>query len=168
MNCKATGGRPILALLTLGLVAALFGLATPDEASAHGKVTLCHLADGPAQAGLITVDKAAAYHGHYLQHSADVIPPFQYQGNTYSLNWTGSFPEICGGPPPPPPDCEEDPQAEGCPPPPPPPDLVRVCDPKTGEIIEVPEDQAGDYLPVDDPACQETPPPPPCEGDCTP
>jgi hypothetical protein len=61
------------------------------------KVTLCHLADGPAQAGLITVAPAAAYNGHYLQHTADIIPPFEFQGETYSLNWTGSFPEECAG-----------------------------------------------------------------------
>ncbi len=110
------------AILTLGAFALLVSLgavvayqAAPARASAD-KVTLCHLADGPAQAGLITVAAAAAYNGHYLQHSADIIPPFEYQGETYSLNWTGSFPEECapvagtdtGGTttddPPPPPD----------------------------------------------------------------
>jgi len=41
---------------------------------------------------------------------------------------------------------------------PPPPENVRVCDPATGDIIEVPEDEADQYLPADDPACE-----PPCE-----
>ena len=87
------------ALTSFGIAAA--ALIAPEEAEATGKVTLCHLADNPAQSGLITVAKAAAYHGHYLQHSADVIPPFSYDGETYSLNWNGSFPEECGGEDPP-------------------------------------------------------------------
>jgi len=31
---------------------------------------------------------------------------------------------------------------------------VEVCDPSTGNVIEVDEDKADDYKPVDDPACQ--------------
>jgi uncharacterized repeat protein (TIGR01451 family) len=34
------------------------------------------------------------------------------------------------------------------------PGLVPVCDPETGQIITVPEDQADNYLPPNDPACQ--------------
>lgn len=85
----AAGGG--LAALVSGIVVALGAtgaLATND-------VELCHLADGPAQAGIIHVAAAAAYNGHYLQHSADVIPPFEFQGETYSLNWTGTYPEEC-------------------------------------------------------------------------
>jgi|SRR5688572_14195704 len=36
--------------------------------------------------------------------------------------------------------------------------MVDVCDPESGEIISVPEEEAGQYLPVDDPACAEEPP----------
>ncbi len=34
------------------------------------------------------------------------------------------------------------------------PNMVQVCDPQTGQIITVPEDQAGNYLPPNDPRCQ--------------
>lgn len=34
------------------------------------------------------------------------------------------------------------------------PNMVQVCDPQTGQIITVPEDQADNYLPPNDPACQ--------------
>lgn len=33
------------------------------------------------------------------------------------------------------------------------PTMVDVCDPESGDIISVPEDDADNYLPVDDPAC---------------
>jgi hypothetical protein len=46
-----------------------------------------------------------------------------------------------------------------CPAPEGPPPTVEVCDPESGDIIEVPEDEADNYLPADDPACQEAPPP---------
>jgi len=36
---------------------------------------------------------------------------------------------------------------------------VDVCDPATGDIITVSEDEADQYLPADDPACEDTPPP---------
>ncbi len=34
------------------------------------------------------------------------------------------------------------------------PDMVRVCDPETGKIITVTEEEAGNYKPVGDPACE--------------
>ena len=74
-----------------GALVATAAVALPATATrpvvTSASVTLCHLADGPAQAGKITVDGNAAYNAHYKQHSADIIPPFQYKGETYSLNW---------------------------------------------------------------------------------
>lgn len=35
--------------------------------------------------------------------------------------------------------------------------LIEVCNPETGEIIQVPESEAGKYEDVDSPACQEVP-----------
>jgi uncharacterized repeat protein (TIGR01451 family) len=35
-----------------------------------------------------------------------------------------------------------------------PPNMVQVCDPQTRQIITVPESEAGNYLPPNDPACQ--------------
>lgn len=43
------------------------------------------------------------------------------------------------------------------------PKKVKVCDPETKEIIEVNEDEAGNYKPVDDPACQDEQPKPDVE-----
>lgn len=37
------------------------------------------------------------------------------------------------------------------------PENVKVCNPETGEIITVREDQADDYAPVDSPLCEEQP-----------
>jgi uncharacterized repeat protein (TIGR01451 family) len=34
------------------------------------------------------------------------------------------------------------------------PNMVQVCDPETGNIITVPEEEAGNYKPVGDPACE--------------
>ena len=77
-----------LILLALPILAAIALVGQPATATRPApKVELCHLADGPAQAGKITVAAAAAYHAHYLQHAEDIIPPFVYQGATYSLNW---------------------------------------------------------------------------------
>lgn len=88
------------ATLVVAALGSLAAVLLAGNAGASNSVTLCHLADGPANAGLISVAPAAAYNGHFLQHSADVIPPFQFQGQTYSLNWDPTIGfgvnELCG------------------------------------------------------------------------
>jgi hypothetical protein len=110
---RAGWGRPIG--LGLAAAAALSGstllLASPTTGSAAvaaaAKVTLCHRTDAennPYGPKPITVSASAAYHGHYLEHQGDVwypghpkkpmwgdiIPPFTFQGVTYSLNWNAA------------------------------------------------------------------------------
>jgi hypothetical protein len=61
-----------------------------NSANAQERVTICHAtppdtaANGYVQ---ITLSASGAYHGHLREHAADIIPPFAYNGVTYSLNW---------------------------------------------------------------------------------
>jgi hypothetical protein len=60
---------------------------TPDE----NKVTLCHATGSTTNPFVVlTVAESAAYNGHLgssHQNGNDIIPPFEFQGNTYSQNW---------------------------------------------------------------------------------
>src|SRR5207248_8742017 len=47
---------------------------TPPDTAANGYVMISPSASG-------------VYHGHLREHAADIIPPFLYSGQTYSLNW---------------------------------------------------------------------------------
>ena len=69
----------------LALAIATTLILTPTAASASGKVRLCHrLTDSWSYR---TVDARTAYR-HFRDHSFwDVIEPFRYRGQTYSLNW---------------------------------------------------------------------------------
>jgi hypothetical protein len=77
------------------------GLLTPAVAGTSDNVTLCHATDSDHNPYVqITVDSAGAYNGH-LGHTGpvwspdlakhvkwgDIIPPFTFDGQTYSLNW---------------------------------------------------------------------------------
>jgi uncharacterized repeat protein (TIGR01451 family) len=58
----------------------------------HGAthVTICHATPPDTAAnGYVVISPSASgvYHGHLRQHDADIIPPFVYNGVTYSLNW---------------------------------------------------------------------------------
>jgi len=81
------------------------GCSIPTEGGQGGdedQVTLCHATDSRTNPYVqITVAAAGAYNGHYTQHTGplfpsmgedgkwgDIIPPFNYQDNSYSLNWT--------------------------------------------------------------------------------
>ena len=58
-------------------------------AKAANDVAVCHV-EGNGTYHLLFVAAAAAYNGHYgVQHEGglDVIPPFEFQGNTYSQRW---------------------------------------------------------------------------------
>jgi hypothetical protein len=70
-------------VLALAIAATL--IFTPTAASASRKVRLCHrLTDSWSYR---TVDARTAYR-HLRNHSFyDVIEPFRYKGQTYSLNW---------------------------------------------------------------------------------
>ena len=70
------------ALATIGL------LATP-ALGASGQVSICH-ATASATNPFVLIHPAAAgvVHGHLAhQDERDVVPPFTYEGVTYSQNW---------------------------------------------------------------------------------
>jgi uncharacterized repeat protein (TIGR01451 family) len=53
-------------------------------------VTICHATPPDTAAGgyvRIAPSVSGVYHGHLREHAADIIPPFVYDGTTYSLNW---------------------------------------------------------------------------------
>jgi hypothetical protein len=51
-------------------------------------VVLCHKIGSPNTPYVqIPPSAAGAYHGHYSNHEEDIIPPFEFQGVTYELNW---------------------------------------------------------------------------------
>ncbi len=58
-------------------------------------MTLCHATGSASNPYVrITVAAAGAFNGHYSQHEdlgqGDIIPPFMFQGQTYSLNWNST------------------------------------------------------------------------------
>src|SRR5213593_4114028 len=54
---------------------------------AASQVRLCHFTgDKQTPYVVIEMSPSGAYHAHYPHHE-DIIPPFQYQGVTYSRNW---------------------------------------------------------------------------------
>ena len=73
-------------LLAIGVA---LGFQTVANATPAPKVTLCHATGSETNPYVvITVAAAGAYNGHIAhQHSEDIIPPFEYQGETYSQNW---------------------------------------------------------------------------------
>jgi hypothetical protein len=71
---------------------ALVATAVPAMAAPAAKVTLCHATGSTTNPYVrITVAAAGAYNGHFRQHEdlgmGDIIPPFTFRGQTYSLNW---------------------------------------------------------------------------------
>lgn len=112
-----TAVRGIVPAIVLMLMAAtVIATADPPE-----HATVCHRT-GSSVHPFVTIHPSVngAYHGH-LQHGGDVIPPFEYQGETYSLNWPSDLVDVVDGecvaraeqPPPPP---EEPPEVEPGPP----------------------------------------------------
>jgi hypothetical protein len=66
---------------------------TATAQTAH--VDLCHKIGSPNDPFvLIPPGVNGAYHGHYTHHEEDIIPPFEFQGQTYSLNWDGAENEV--------------------------------------------------------------------------
>jgi hypothetical protein len=89
------------ALLTGGLWAAA-AVAGSHRSADSGHVTICHRTGSHHNPYVVISPSASGvYNGHYSQHNenavfpntasdgkwGDIIPPFQYKGVTYSLNW---------------------------------------------------------------------------------
>src|SRR6266540_6820047 len=72
-------------LALVGVLMALVGLAFAGVgARAASQVRLCHFTgDQQTPYVVIEMSPSGAYHAHYPHHE-DIIPPFQYQGVTYS------------------------------------------------------------------------------------
>jgi hypothetical protein len=90
------------ALLASGVYAAV-AVAGNHGSAQSGHVTICHRTGSHHNPYVVISPSAAGvYHGHYSEHNehavfpntasdgkwGDIIPPFQYNGVTYSLNWT--------------------------------------------------------------------------------
>jgi hypothetical protein len=90
--------RSVQRILPLSLVVTmLLGVAVVATAEPPEHVTVCHRT-GSSVNPFVTIHPSSngAYHGH-LQHSGDVIPPFGYQGQTYSLNWPSDQVDVIDG-----------------------------------------------------------------------
>ena len=89
-------------LLASGFYAAA-AVAGNHGSAQSGHVTICHRTGSHHNPYVVISPSASGvYNGHYSQHNeqavfpntasdgkwGDIIPPFQYQGVTYSLNWT--------------------------------------------------------------------------------
>src|SRR5438128_4517556 len=89
------------ALLASGLYAAQ-AVAGDHGSAQSGHVTICHRTGSHHNPYVVISPSAAGVsHGHHSQHNehavfpntasdgkwGDIIPPFQYNGVTYSLNW---------------------------------------------------------------------------------
>jgi len=89
------------AVLASGLYAAQ-AVAGDHGSAQSGHVTICHRTGSHHNPYVVISPSAAGvYHGHYSQHNehavfpntgsdgkwGDIIPPFQYNGATHSLNW---------------------------------------------------------------------------------
>lgn len=69
-----------------------FVLVTLTTTVAEGKatkVTICHATGSESNPFVVNSPSAAGvYNGHIAhQHAEDIIPPFEYKGQTYSQNW---------------------------------------------------------------------------------
>jgi hypothetical protein len=99
----------------VGVSICLLGMAMSASAQ-PAKVTICH-ATGSSVNPFVTISPNVngVYHGH-LGHADDVIPPFEFRGETYSLNWPSDRVDLVGG------ECvsrqpeKEPPEAEPAPP----------------------------------------------------
>lgn len=92
------------AVLTSGFWAAA-AIAGGHGSAKAGHVTICHRTGSHKNPYVVISPSAAGvYHGHYRRHNenavfpntasdgkwGDIIPPFQYRGVTYSLNWNAA------------------------------------------------------------------------------
>ena len=95
VTASARGSRATRALAFSSALAAAAGalvITALPAAAKDPKVTLCHATGSTTNPYVrITVAAAGAYNGHVRQHEdlglGDIIPPFTFRGQTYSLNW---------------------------------------------------------------------------------
>ncbi len=76
-------------LALVGVMTAVLGfaLAGVGARAAASQVRLCHsTGDQNTPYVVIEMSPSGAYHAHYPHHG-DIIPPFEYNGVTYSRNW---------------------------------------------------------------------------------
>lgn len=85
---REDGGVIVIILVVLGVLF-LLGYCGSDANAAATKVTICHATGSESNPFVVNSPSAAGvYNGHIAhQHSEDIIPPFQYKGETYSQNW---------------------------------------------------------------------------------
>jgi hypothetical protein len=77
-------GPVVLAVVGLGTALASQMVARAGQ----DHVTFCHATGSRSNPYvMISPSVSGAYHGHDLHHDGDIIPPFEYQGQTYSKNW---------------------------------------------------------------------------------
>lgn len=78
-------GRFLVGTVALGVV----GSVGFEAGAQQAHVTFCHATGSKVNPYvMISPSVSGTLHGHYMQHERDIIPPFDYQGNTYSLNWS--------------------------------------------------------------------------------
>ena len=83
-------GRIVRRAFCVASLAVMLVLAGVSATAQQAHVDMCH-ATGSASNPyvLISPSVSGAYHGHWSHHGGDIIPPFEFQGQTYSLNWFG-------------------------------------------------------------------------------
>jgi hypothetical protein len=81
--------RKITTGLGLMAVGVALVLASAGPASADHRVTICHATGSESNPYVVnTPAKAGVVNAHIdHQHDEDIIPPFEYQGQTYEQNW---------------------------------------------------------------------------------
>ena len=86
--------RTVMAACT---AAAVLTVAVAATAQPTDHPTVCH-GTGSNVHPFVTIHPSAngTFHGH-LGHDGDVIPPFEYQGQTYSLNWPSDQVDVVHG-----------------------------------------------------------------------
>jgi hypothetical protein len=73
--------------LVVGLTFVSVALIAVAAGAQQDHVTICHATGSTSNPFvLISPSVSGVFHGH-LHHGDDIIPPFEFGGQTYSLNW---------------------------------------------------------------------------------
>ncbi len=83
--------------VVLGAAIGLLGVGLTAISAQPEHAIVCHRT-GSSVNPFVTINPSVngAFNGH-LKHLDDVIPPFEYHGDTYSLNWPSDEVEIVDG-----------------------------------------------------------------------
>jgi hypothetical protein len=139
----------LISILLAAMIAAGTSQAAPpvqyEGPNGEHQVVICKYVNQPGVGEVLQTGQNPIVADYHAVPGFNGTLPFEFadqQGNSIAVQWT---------------DDEHFSDLSVCPPGDTPlePELVQVCDPQTGEIIEVSEDDADQYLPVDDPACEE-------------